>query len=104
MRLGAYESILKSDSKIYRIYKKNKITERHRHRYEVNINYKTLLEKNGVILSGISPDGNLAEVMEMKDHPWFVGVQFHPELKSTPFNPHPIFNSFTLETLNLKKL
>ncbi|MDC3091427.1 CTP synthase [Rickettsiales bacterium] len=102
MRLGAYESILESNSKIYEIYKKNKITERHRHRYEVNINYKTLLEKNGVILSGISPDGNLAEVMEMKDHPWFVGVQFHPELKSTPFNPHPIFNSFTLETLNLK--
>jgi CTP synthase len=103
MRLGAYESILKKNSKIFNIYNKKKITERHRHRYEVNINYKVLLEENGVLLSGISPDGNLAEVMEIKNHPWFIGVQFHPELKSTPFNPHPIFNSFTQESLKLKK-
>ena len=103
MRLGAYESILKKNSKIFNIYNKKKITERHRHRYEVNINYKVLLEENGVLLSGISPDGNLAEVMEIKNHPWFIGVQFHPELKATPFNPHPIFNSFTQESLKLKK-
>ena len=103
MRIGAYESILKKNSKIFNIYNKKKITERHRHRYEVNINYKVLLEENGVLLSGISPDGNLAEVMEIKNHPWFIGVQFHPELKSTPFNPHPIFNSFTQESLKLKK-
>ena len=103
MRLGAYESILKKNSKIFNIYNKKKIIERHRHRYEVNINYKHLLEENGVLLSGISPDGNLVEVMEKINHPWFIGVQFHPELKSTPFNPHPIFNSFTQASLKLKK-
>ena len=94
MRLGSYTAILKKKSKAHCIYKKNKISERHRHRYEVNYNYKKQIEKSGVVLSGMSPDGNLVEIIERNDHPWFLGVQFHPELKSTPFNPHPIFNSF----------
>ncbi len=94
MRLGAYESFLKKGTLIYSIYNKTKIFERHRHRYEVNYNYQKEIKKSGVVLSGISPNGKLVEVMERKDHPWFLGVQFHPELKSTPFNPHPIFNSF----------
>ena len=100
MRLGSYTSILLKGSKIYSIYRKNKINERHRHRYEVNYNYKKQIEKSGVILSGMSPDGNLVEIMERRDHPWFLGVQFHPELKSTPFKPHPIFNSFIKALLN----
>ena len=100
MRLGSYTSILLKGSKIYSIYRKNKINERHRHRYEVNYNYKKQIEKSGVVLSGMSPDGNLVEIMERRDHPWFLGVQFHPELKSTPFNPHPIFNSFIKALLN----
>ena len=100
MRLGSYKSILLKGSKIYSIYRKNKINERHRHRYEVNYNYKKQIEKSGVVLSGMSPDGNLVEKMERRDHPWFLGVQFHPELKSTPFNPHPIFNSFIKALLN----
>ena len=94
MRLGSYASVLKKGSKVHRIYNKIKINERHRHRFEVNYHYKKAIEKSGVILSGVSPDGNLVEIMERNDHPWFLGVQFHPELKSTPFNPHPIFNSF----------
>ena len=100
MRLGSYTSILLKGSKIYSIYRKNKINERHRHRYEVNYNYKKQIEKSGVVLSGMSPDGNLVEIMERRDHPWFLGVQFHPELKSTPFKPHPIFNSFIKALLN----
>ena len=86
--------MIKKGSKVSLIYKKNKINERHRHRYEVNYNYKKEIEKSGVIISGMSPDGKLVEIMERKDHPWFIGVQFHPELKSTPFKPHPIFNSY----------
>ena len=103
MRLGSYDAILKKGSKIYSIYKKAKISERHRHRYEVNFNYKKIIESNGIVFSGISPDGKLAEVMEYKDHPWFIGVQYHPELKSTPFNPHPLFNSFVNALINNKK-
>ena len=94
MRLGSYTSVLKRGSKVFSIYKKNKINERHRHRYEVNYNFKKEIEMSGVSLSGMSPDGNLVEIMERNDHPWFIGVQFHPELKSTPFKPHPIFNSY----------
>ena len=94
MRLGSYESVLIKNTLIEKIYKKNKINERHRHRYEVNYNYLSAIKKSGVILSGLSPDRRLVEVMERKNHPWFIGVQFHPELKSTPFKPHPIFNSF----------
>jgi CTP synthase len=94
MRLGSYTSILKKGTKVFSIYKKNKINERHRHRYEVNYNYKNEIEMSGVVLSGMSPEGKLVEVMERNDHSWFLGVQFHPELKSTPFKPHSIFNSF----------
>ena len=94
MRLGSYTAVIKKGTKVFSIYKKNKINERHRHRYEVNYNYRNEIEKSGVTLSAVSPDGNLVEIMERNDHPWFLGVQFHPELKSTPFNPHPIFNSF----------
>ncbi len=94
MRLGSYKSILKNNTKIHQIYKSKQIHERHRHRYEVNYRLKPVIESCGVIFSGMSPDGKLAEVMEYDDHPWFIGVQFHPELKSSPFSPHPLFNSF----------
>ncbi|MEZ5830007.1 MAG: CTP synthase [Dongiaceae bacterium] len=94
MRLGAYEAILKPGSAVANIYGKNAISERHRHRYEVNINYKERLEKQGLLFSGMSPDGILPEIVEIPDHPWFIGVQFHPELKSRLFEPHPLFVSF----------
>ncbi|WP_119303345.1 CTP synthase [Dongia deserti] len=94
MRLGAYEAILKPGSAVAGIYGKNAIFERHRHRYEVNINYKERLEKQGLVFSGMSPDGILPEIVEIPDHPWFIGVQFHPELKSRLFEPHPLFVSF----------
>ena len=94
MRLGAYVSKLKKNSKIFQIYRKYEIKERHRHRYEVNYNFIDIIEKSGISVTGFSPDGKLVEIVERIDHPWFIGVQFHPELKSTPFNPHPIFNSF----------
>ncbi len=94
MRLGAYPAVLKNDSKAAEIYGANEISERHRHRYEVNINYKDQLERGGLIFSGMSPDGKLPEIVEYEDHPWFIGVQFHPELKSKPFDPHPLFVSF----------
>ncbi len=94
MRLGAYDCVLKKGSKARDIYGKDEISERHRHRYEVNINYKDQLEKKGLIFSGLSPDGDLPEIVEYKDHPWFIGVQFHPEFKSRPFAPHPLFRSF----------
>ena len=76
------------------IYPEKKIKERHRHRYEVNIKYKNEFEKKGLIFSAMSPDGLLPEIIELKDHPWFIGVQFHPEFKSRPFTPHPLFSSF----------
>ncbi len=94
MRLGSYEARLKKDSLISKIYKSTKIYERHRHRYEVNINYKEEFEKKGMIFSGLSPDHKLPEIVELKDHPWFIGVQFHPEFKSRPLAPHPLFSSF----------
>ena len=94
MRLGSYPAILNKKSHSYKIYKTKKINERHRHRYEVNINYKEKLEQIGLNFAGISPDGLLPEIVEIKNHPWFVGVQFHPELKSRPFDPHPLFSSF----------
>jgi len=103
MRLGSYQSVLTPKSRIYNIYKKKNIYERHRHRYEVNYEYLNILEKNGVVFSGMSPDMKLAEAMELKNHPWFLGVQFHPELKSTPFKPHPIFNSFIKKISQLSK-
>src|SRR5919109_3789333 len=94
MRLGAYECRLQPDSQVRGIYGRDWISERHRHRYEVNINYKDRLEAAGMRFSGLSPDGILPEIVEMPGHPWFVGVQFHPELKSKPFEPHPLFTSF----------
>ena len=94
MRLGSYPAILNKKSLSYKIYKTKTINERHRHRYEVNINYKEKLEQIGLNFAGISPDGLLPEIVEIKNHPWFVGVQFHPELKSRPFDPHPLFSSF----------
>ena len=94
MRLGLYEAILKNNSFISKIYSERKIKERHRHRYEVNIKFKNDFEKKGLIFSALSPDGMLPEIIELKNHPWFVGVQFHPEFKSRPFTPHPLFSSF----------
>jgi len=94
MRLGLYDAILKSNSLISKIYSMKKIKERHRHRYEVNIKYKDEFEKKGLIFSALSPDGLLPEIIELKNHPWFIGVQFHPEFKSRPFTPHPLFSSF----------
>ena len=94
MRLGLYDAILKNNSLISKIYSLKKIRERHRHRYEVNIKYKDKFEKKGLIFSALSPDGMLPEIIELKNHPWFVGVQFHPEFKSRPFTPHPLFSSF----------
>ncbi len=95
MRLGAYPAKLLANSQIANIYGGAKeISERHRHRYEVNVAYRKELEKAGVLFSGMSPDGSLPEIIEIPDHPWFIGVQFHPELKSKPFDPHPLFASF----------
>ena len=94
MRLGAYEARLAPDSKIAEIYRDTKISERHRHRYEVNIDYKERLEECGLVFAGMSPDGVLPETVEYPDHPWFIGVQYHPELKSRPLDPHPLFASF----------
>ena len=94
MRLGLYDAVLKNNSLISKIYSENKIKERHRHRYEVNIKYKNDFEKKGLIFSALSPDGTLPEIIELRNHPWFVGVQFHPEFKSRPFTPHPLFSSF----------
>ena len=98
MRLGLYEAKLRHNSLIQKIYKSKSIYERHRHRYEVNINLKDKFEKKGMIFSGISPDNKLPEIIELKNHPWFIGVQFHPEFKSRPLNPHPLFSSFIKAT------
>lgn len=103
-RLGSYETCLKEGSLIYDIYGQNKIHERHRHNYEVNITYKDMLASVGIKISGYSPDGKLPEVIELSDHPWFVGVQFHPELKSKPFAPHPIFVSFVKAAIDRSRL
>jgi CTP synthase len=94
MRLGAYQSKLAGDTKIAQIYGSTEISERHRHRYEVNMGYREVLEAKGMRFSGVSPDGLLPETIEYPDHPWFIGVQYHPELKSRPFEPHPLFASF----------
>ncbi|HUD51760.1 CTP synthase [Parvibaculum sp.] len=94
MRLGAYEAMLKEGSRIAEIYGTTCISERHRHRYEVNTNYREQLEATGMLISGMSPDGLLPETIEIPNHPWYIGVQYHPELKSKPFDPHPLFRSF----------
>ena len=105
MRLGAYEAILQKGSRVSAIYgDSTQIFERHRHRYEVNIEYKERLEQAGLRFSGMSPDGVLPEIVEIPEHPWFVGVQFHPELKSKPFEPHPLFRSFIKAALDRSRL
>ncbi|MDC0446058.1 CTP synthase [Candidatus Pelagibacter sp.] len=102
MRLGSYEAKLKDNSLIRKIYKSRLIKERHRHRYEVNIAFREKFEKKGMIFSGLSPDSKLPEIIELKNHPWFIGVQFHPEFKSRPLAPHPLFSSFIKAAKNLK--
>jgi CTP synthase len=104
MRLGAYEARLSGNAKIASIYGTTTIVERHRHRYEVNTAYRERLEKAGLLFSGMSPDGLLPETIEYPDHPWFIGVQFHPELKSRPFNPHPLFKSFIAAAVEQSRL
>jgi CTP synthase len=104
MRLGAYPAALKPGSKIAEVYGSTSISERHRHRYEVNIDYRDRLENCGLIFAGTSPDGVLPETVEIKDHPWFIGVQYHPELKSRPFEPHPLFASFVGAALRQSRL
>ena len=94
MRLGAWDCILKDGSLVKELYGKKDISERHRHRYEFNNQYLKELVKNGMVISGTSPDGKLVEIIELKGHPFFVGTQFHPELKSRPLNPHPLFMGF----------
>ena len=102
MRLGSYDAKLKENSLIRKIYKSKLIKERHRHRYEVNIAFKDKFEKKGMIFSGLSPDNKLPEIIELNNHPWFVGVQFHPEFKSRPLAPHPLFSSFIKAAKNHK--
>ena len=104
MRLGAYEAVLKVGSKAYDVYQTEEISERHRHRYEVNIKYKNQLAQGGMLISGTSPDGKLPEIVERPDHPWFIGVQFHPELKSKPFAPHPLFVEFVKASVKQSRL
>ena len=104
MRLGAYPAKLAGNSHVAAIYGTNDISERHRHRFEVNVAYRDALEKGGLAFSGMSPDGLLPEVVERPDHPWFVGVQFHPELKSKPFDPHPLFAGFIEAALRQSRL
>ncbi len=104
MRLGAYPARLKEGSLVAEIYGSLDISERHRHRYEVNTDYIERLEKSGMVFSGMSPDGRLPEIVELKNHPWFIGVQFHPELKSRPFEPHPLFASFIAAAVKQSRL
>lgn len=104
MRLGAYPTTLQAGTKIADSYGETEISERHRHRYEVNMTYRERLEEKGLVFSGLSPDGLLPETVEHKDHPWFIGVQYHPELKSKPFDPHPLFVSFIDAALKQSRL
>jgi CTP synthase len=104
MRLGAYTALLERGSRVAGIYGKPSISERHRHRYEVNTGYRARLEQHGMRFSGMSPDGLLPEIIEYADHPWFIGVQFHPELKSRPFEPHPLFASFVEAAVEQSRL
>ena len=104
MRLGAYDAILAEGSKVAEVYGSTQIEERHRHRYEVDIKYRDKLEKAGLNFSGMSPDGRLPEIVEWSDHPWFIGVQYHPELKSKPFDPHPLFREFVRAAKDTSRL
>ena len=103
MRLGAYDCVLKKGSKAFMAYNKMKISERHRHRYEVNNKYRNILEEKGIVISGISPDKSLVEMIELSDHPWFVCCQFHPELKSRALASHPLFREFVKAALHFIK-
>ncbi|MCG7493012.1 CTP synthase [Thalassobius sp. Cn5-15] len=104
MRLGAYNATLAAGSKVAQVYGSTAIEERHRHRYEVDTKYREKLEACGLQFSGMSPDGRLPEIVEWKDHPWFIGVQFHPELKSKPFDPHPLFKDFVRAAVEVSRL
>jgi CTP synthase len=104
MRLGAFDAALAPGSRVAEIYGSTTISERHRHRYEVNMSYRTMLEEKGLRFSGTSPDGLLPEIVEHENHPWFIGVQYHPELKSRPFEPHPLFASFVAASLEQSRL
>ena len=103
MRLGAQPCRLKANTIAFRCYGRELISERHRHRYEFNNKYKDIFASKGFIFSGFTSDGELAEIIELKDHPWFVAVQFHPEFKSKPTNPHPLFKEFIKATLDIKR-
>ena len=94
MRLGAWKCQIRKDSKAFQAYGTKEISERHRHRYEFNNHYRLQMEEAGLKFSGVSPDGNLTEIIEIADHPWFLAGQFHPEFKSSPHNPHPLFRDF----------
>ncbi|MEK6545866.1 MAG: gamma-glutamyl-gamma-aminobutyrate hydrolase family protein, partial [Nitrospinota bacterium] len=102
MRLGAYRCQLRKDSLAFRSYGKKEISERHRHRYEFNNKYRMQLEEAGLKISGLSPEGNLVEIIEIEEHPWFLAGQFHPEFQSSPKNPHPLFREFIKASLNRK--
>jgi CTP synthase len=104
MRLGAYPCVLKEDSLAYQIYEEGEISERHRHRYEFNREYEELLTSYGLEISGSSPDNNFVEIVEIPEHPWFLACQFHPEFKSRPLNPHPLFVSFIQAAIDFKHL
>ena len=103
MRLGAYPCKIVPGSRAAQAYGKEEISERHRHRYEVNNDYRDRLGEAGLVFAGTSPDGNLVEMCEIPDHPWFVGCQFHPEFKSKPFQPHPLFDAFIAAAAKYKK-
>jgi CTP synthase len=103
MRLGAYPCVLKKNSKAFAAYQSDLISERHRHRFEFNNQFIESFESNGLSFSGMSPDGKLVEIIEIKDHPWFVGVQFHPELKSRAIKAHPLFREFVKAALAHQK-
>lgn len=103
MRLGLYPARLKEGTLVQRLYDDEIVYERHRHRYEVNNAYRSLLMRQGVIFSGTSPDDRLIEIMELEDHPWFIGCQFHPELKSRPNRPHPLFKGFVEAALERQR-
>jgi CTP synthase len=103
MRLGAYPCVVSPDSFAFAAYGQKEISERHRHRYEFNNDYKKILTDKGLLITGVSPDGRLAEIVEIKDHPWFLGCQFHPEFKSRPTKPHPLFSKFIGAALKQSK-
>lgn len=102
LRLGSYPCVLDKESKAYQLYGQETIHERHRHRYEVNNDFRSALSEHGMLLSGISPDGRIVEMIELPSHPWFIATQAHPELKSRPNKPHPLFRGFIEAALKEK--